>query len=89
MKRFQIRVYGRVQGVSFRAWCKEQALANGLVGWVRNEANGSALIELEGDNIAIQKVVEACLSGPELAVVTDVATKEISLKKETHFEIHS
>ena len=88
MKRIQVRVYGRVQGVSFRVWCKEQALAKKLVGLVRNEENGSVYIELEGDFKAVQSVVEACYFGPELAVVTDVATKEISLKKDNEFEIH-
>jgi len=34
-------VTGRVQGVWFRGWTRETALALGLVGWVRNMPDGS------------------------------------------------
>ena len=43
------RLDGRVQGVGFRAFCEEAAVARGLKGWVRNEFDGSVSIEAEAD----------------------------------------
>ena len=44
MKRVQIVVSGRVQGVSFRAYAVQEARALGLTGYVRNLANGDVEI---------------------------------------------
>ncbi|MBL0058119.1 MAG: acylphosphatase [Elusimicrobia bacterium] len=43
------RFDGRVQGVGFRAFCEEAALARGVRGWVRNEFDGSVSVEAEGN----------------------------------------
>ncbi len=43
------RFDGRVQGVGFRAFCEESALARGVRGWVRNEFDGSVSVEAEGE----------------------------------------
>jgi len=37
----QVMVRGRVQGVGYRAWVEEQAVACELEGWVRNRRDGS------------------------------------------------
>lgn len=39
---------GRVQGVGFRATTRKVAVSHGLTGWVRNEADGTVLAELQG-----------------------------------------
>ncbi len=41
-------VHGRVQGVGFRAFTRRAAKASGLVGWVRNRADGTVELEAEG-----------------------------------------
>ena len=43
-----IRVFGRVQGVGFRAWARRQADSLNLSGWVRNRINGSVEIMADG-----------------------------------------
>ena len=46
-------VSGRVQGVGFRYWVKEEAEALGLKGWVRNLRDGSVEVEAEGEEDAL------------------------------------
>ncbi len=67
-----IRVHGRVQGVFFRASTRSVAQRLGLVGWVRNEADGSVLIEAAGASEALQDLVDWCRHGPEGARVTAI-----------------
>lgn len=43
------RLDGRVQGVGFRAFVEEGALARGVRGWVRNEFDGSVSVEAEAE----------------------------------------
>ena len=38
---FHVRIVGKVQGVSYRAWTRDQAVQLGLTGLVRNEGDGS------------------------------------------------
>lgn len=57
--RVRMRYSGRVQGVGFRA--AVQAAADGwpVSGWVRNEFDGSVMMEVQGSPEAIEKVLEA------------------------------
>jgi acylphosphatase len=69
MKHVSIRVYGRVQGVFFRASAKEKAEELTIHGNVRNEHDGSVAIEAEGPDEAIEKFIAWCRTGPKLARV--------------------
>ena len=69
MKHVSIRIYGRVQGVFFRASTKEKADELEISGNVRNEYDGSVAIEAEGEDEAIAKFVDWCRKGPRLAEV--------------------
>jgi len=44
------RVTGRVQGVGFRVFVKETGQQLGLVGWAKNESDGSVIGLVEGDH---------------------------------------
>ncbi len=68
-----VSVSGRVQGVSFRAWTKSEAEARGLVGWVRNEADGSVSALIEGPPDAVATMMKALEQGPPLARVENVS----------------
>ena len=67
-----VSVTGRVQGVWFRGWTQETALARGLRGWVRNEADGSVAALLIGQEEAVAGMVRAFHSGPPSAQVRQV-----------------
>lgn len=49
---------GLVQGVNFRANCRRDALARGLVGWVRNRADGCVEAVFEGDRASLEAAIE-------------------------------
>ena len=48
---------GRVQGVGFRATCRQRAVALGLTGWVRNRFDGKVEALLQGPEEIIQLLV--------------------------------
>ena len=49
---------GLVQGVYFRANCRQDALARGLTGWVRNRSDGSVEAVFEGEGEAVLAAIE-------------------------------
>ena len=82
-----VKVEGRVQGVFFRAWTKEQADQLGLTGWVRNCADGSVEALLEGNEPAVRKLVEQLHHGPPSAQVTQVVVEEAAPQENGQFEV--
>ena len=58
-----------VQGVWFRESCREQAIAVGVSGSVRNLADGRVEAVLEGPPAAVDRVVAWCRVGPRRAHV--------------------
>ncbi len=70
--RARVIVTGKVQGVFFRAQAQEQASATGLTGWVRNRADGSVELTLEGPKEDVQHVIDWSYTGPPAAHVIGV-----------------
>jgi acylphosphatase len=86
MKAVQARVSGRVQGVAFRWYTEERARSLGVAGWVRNEPDGSVLVHAEGEDDAVDSLVEWCRTGPPAARVEHVAVREAAPTGATSFE---
>lgn len=78
----RIQVYGKVQGVFFRASTKEQADKLGLKGWVKNRPNGSVLMEVTGESDSIDALLAWCHNGPMMAKV-EKWSRQLSLRKFT------
>ena len=53
-----IRIYGQVQGVFFRSYAKEVADRLGLVGWVKNNPDGSVETVAEGSKEKLEEFVK-------------------------------
>lgn len=86
--RIRARFLGRVQGVCFRAFTREQAEKNRLTGWVRNCADGSVEAVFEGEAGAVAAVIDLCRQGPPGARVDKVETKRQEYRGEfAGFEI--
>jgi acylphosphatase len=71
-----VTVTGQVQGVFFRARAREQAGRLGITGWVRNDPDGSVAAHFEGDQDAVEAMVEWCREGPPRARVERVDVRE-------------
>lgn len=56
-KRFVVRFSGHVQGVGFRATAIGQARGLSIDGFVRNEADGSVLMDVDGPERDLRKLV--------------------------------
>lgn len=65
-------VRGRVQGVFFRASAQHEAARLGLVGWVRNLADGSVELVAEGERVTLEVLMTWTKKGPEHARVDEV-----------------
>ena len=72
MQRIRLVVVGRVQGVGFRWFIRNEATALGLKGSVRNRHDGAVEIEAEGEPPALTLLAEAARRGPRGARVTHV-----------------
>ena len=70
--RQRYRVVGRVQGVGFRIWTARRAGELGLRGTVRNEPDGSVVVEAEGPAAALERLDQLLRRGPSLAIVRAV-----------------
>ena len=82
MKRVHIIISGRVQGVFFRDGAQKEAERLGVFGWVRNADDGRVEAVLEGDDSAVEELVEWCRHGPAAAKVDDVKISEEKFKGE-------
>ena len=64
--------HGRVQGVWFRAFTREQAQRHGLSGYARNQPDGTVAFALNGPRGAVETVLQAIHRGPPQAEVSHV-----------------
>jgi len=87
IKHLNIKIFGKVQGVYFRANTKDKADNLRLKGFVKNEDDGSVYIEVEGDNTKLTNFISWCKVGPPNASVEKVDIEEGKLKNFEVFEI--
>jgi acylphosphatase len=71
-KRVHLIVRGRVQGVFFRAATQREARRLGITGWVKNRADGSVELLVEGEEDAIKEITSWANHGPSAARVDQV-----------------
>lgn len=83
-----LRIFGRVQGVSFRHYTREEARRLGVSGWVRNRRDGSVETMIHGQAGSVEALIEWAKHGPPGARVTDVQVADGDGSADT-FEIRS
>ena len=71
MQRY-ILISGKVQGVGFRYFTKQNAIRLGLHGYAKNLPNGKVEVVAEGDIATLDKFVKILWKGPSASRVEDV-----------------
>jgi acylphosphatase len=82
-----VSVYGRVQGVFFRAWTRDQAVELGVTGWVRNCPDGRVDMHIEGEEAAVEQLTDRLRRGPPAAQVEDLHLWDVELFDFEDFEV--
>ncbi len=71
-----LTIRGRVQGVGFRFHMRTEAERLGVAGWVRNRRDGTVEAIAQGDESAVEKLIEWAHRGPPSARVISVEVTE-------------
>lgn len=87
MIRRKLQFYGRVQGVGFRHTAINTASRLGLTGWVRNERDGSVSMEVQGLDVAIDRLIETIKNARYISVDRIAATDIPLVDKEDGFTV--
>ena len=87
--RIALRVWvgGKVQGVYYRQSTASQADALGVLGWVRNLADGRVEAWLEGEGTAVRALAEWMAQGPSAARVDSLEQVEQPAQELTAFRV--
>lgn len=78
-------VTGRVQGVFYRQSTKQVASSLGLVGFVRNQRDGTVFAEVVGPRAQVDRLIAWCQKGPPSARVEKVDVEWIEAPPEPEF----
>ncbi|MFQ5952403.1 MAG: acylphosphatase [Candidatus Omnitrophota bacterium] len=70
--RKHVLIGGLVQGVFFRSYTVDRARSLGLTGWVKNRWDGRVEAVFEGEETAVDSMVEWCRKGPPSSNVGNV-----------------
>jgi acylphosphatase len=84
--RAHVFISGRVQGVGYRYFTKNEAKRRGANGWVRNLPDGRVEAIFEGSRTVVDEMIRWCHAGPTAAVVKDVAVEYERLEGLQGFE---
>jgi acylphosphatase len=82
-----VRISGRVQGVFFRAWTREQAARLDVHGWVQNCADGSVEGHVEGPEDRVAQLIELLRRGPSGARVVDLEVSDAKIENADWFAV--
>ena len=82
--RKHIVFHGSVQGVGFRWRARHAANLYSCTGWVRNEWDGSVVMEIQGEETAIDRVIMEIENG-RYVWIENMDVKTIAVRDERGF----
>jgi DNA ligase D-like protein (predicted 3'-phosphoesterase) len=83
----RVVVDGAVQGVGFRESTRRRARSLGLLGWVRNEDDGTVAVHAEGPAGAVGELVAFLRDGPRGAQVGEAAVQDVGVEGHEQFAV--
>ena len=78
-----------MQGVAYRYHAAQEAARLGVVGWVRNEADGAVAAHVQGEPDAVGEMASWCRTGSPSARVDAVIVDDVEPERHTSFEVRS
>ncbi|GAA0297592.1 acylphosphatase [Gracilibacillus halotolerans] len=88
MKRVYMNISGRVQGVGFRYFTQHLAIQYNIVGWVKNEEDGTVTVDAQGHEEELNNFIEQIKKGPSrFAKVNNVDLTYLDIEEKTTFKI--
>ena len=75
------RAVGRVQGVGFRFFVRNSAATINVTGWVKNMNDGSVTMELQGEPVAVEYLIEKIKKGRGRIKVTEFESSDLPVVK--------
>ena len=70
-----IIISGKVQGVGFRYWLRNEANQKNVYGWVKNKVSGEVEALFVGDDAKISDLIKLCKKGPPSSKVTKISVQ--------------
>src|SRR5688500_8850151 len=86
-KAARVTVRGKVQEVFFRQGTVDRAGALGVLGWVRNEDDGSVVVHAEGPEAAVDELLAFLREGPPGAAVEEVELEPLKVEGHEQFAV--
>lgn len=80
-----IRISGRVQGVGFRHFTRQNAKDLNIKGWVKNLSDGDVEAVLTGEKKNVDQMIERIKEGPRMARVDNLEIDKESDKLNERF----
>ncbi len=84
---YNLTIKGKVQGVCYRDWTRQTAQKLGIVGWVKNLANGDVQAIVQGEQENVDRLIELCYKGPNMANVITIEKEVVQPDNFTEFEV--
>jgi acylphosphatase len=72
VNQLHVRIGGRVQGVGFRWFAREEARRLGVSGWVTNLPTGEVEVAAGGEAASLERLRRALQVGPTGAAVSEL-----------------
>lgn len=86
MSCLHLLISGQVQGVWFRESMRQEALALGATGWVRNLPDGKVEAVVCGSETTVDSMLTWAKKGSPLAKVNSIETRDIPAEPFSGFE---
>ena len=79
-----IIISGMVQGVGYRFFCRHEAAALGITGYVKNLYNGDVEILAEGEEEVLGHFIKMLRKGPHFSQVQDLNITTLPCENKYH-----
>ena len=75
-KAIKLTIHGKVQGVGYRRWFEQQALALEIKGYVKNLDSGEVEAVIVGTENQLHAIIQRSYTGPSRAEVSKIIQSE-------------